>query len=146
MSDGDALVSRLAVAQGALLCTLLRWDAGTEQLVRVASSRPGEYPVGGSKHFDRPWPAWLEACVGQQTGHVADGAEAVREAFFDHQLIASLGCAGYCTVPVLAEGEVLGVLNALGPAGWATPERLGSLTEDERRHPELGSLSRTENE
>lgn len=134
----------MAAASGALLCTLLLWDANTERLVRVASSRPAEYPVGGSKHFDRPWPAWLEACVVQQTGYAEDGPAAVRSAFFDHTLIASLGCAGYCTVPVLVGGAVRGVLNALGPLGWATKERLGSLIIEVRQHPELGSLSRTE--
>ena len=140
----DAVVDAVAAATGALLCTVLRWDATTERLVRVASSRPVEYPVGGSKHFDRPWPAWLETCVVQRTGYAANGAAAVRAAFFDHELIASLGCAGYCTVPLLVGGAVHGMLNALGPLGWATQERLRSLVLEERQHPELGSLSRTE--
>ncbi len=138
------LVTALAAGSEALLCTLLRWDAGPELLIRVGSSRPLEYPVGGSKHFDRPWPEWLEACVERRTGYAADGTDALRAAFFDHRLISALGCAGYCTVPVVAAGAVRGVLSALGPAGWATPERLGSLNLDQRQHPELGSLSTTE--
>ena len=143
-TEANGVASAVAAATDAALCTLLRWDAQTERLVRVASSSPVEYPVGGSKRFDRPWPEWLEACVVQQTGYVADGAAAVRAAFFDHELIASLGCAGYCTVPVLVGGTVHGVLNALGPLGWATQERLRSLVIEERQRPELGSLSRTE--
>ena len=139
-------VRGLADAHDALLCTLLRWDAATGTLTRAASSRPDAYPVGGSKQFPRPWPAWMQATVGRRTGYVADGAESVRAAFFDHALIASLGCAGYCTVPVLAEGRVVGVLSALGPEGWATPERLAALGEDVARHADLVALSETEEE
>ena len=143
-TEVNAVVEAVAAATDALLCTLLQWDAPSERLVRAASSRPVQYPVGGSKHFDHPWPAWLEMCVVRRTGYAADGADAVQAAFFDHELIASLGCAGYCTVPVLVDGAVRGVLNALGPSGWATQERLRSLVLEERQHPELGSLSRTE--
>lgn len=134
-------VTELAAAHGALLCTLLRWDAATESLIRSASSRPAEYPLGGSKRFERPWPEWLETCVSRQTGHAADGTAFLREAFFDHELIESLGCSGYCTVPVLAHGQLLGVLSALGPNGWATQTRLAALTEDLARHPDLVTLS-----
>lgn len=139
-------VTGLATGHDALLCTLLRWDASTETLTRAASSRPAEYPLGGSKRFPRPWPAWLEATVGRRTGYVADGTDAVQAAFFDHALITSLGCAGYCTVPVLAQGRVVGVLSALGPEGWATPERLAALREDVARHVDLVALSETEEE
>lgn len=144
LGRGDAAVSAIAAEHGALLCTLLRWDAPRELLVRAASSRPDAYPVGGAKHFERPWPAWLQACVGRGSAYAVDGADAVRDAFFDHELIASLGCTGYVTVPVLADGAVVGVLNGLGPDGWATPERLEALTHTARRHPLLVPLSTTE--
>jgi hypothetical protein len=39
--------------------------------------------------------------------------EAIRWAFFDHALIASLGCGTCINVPVCALGEVAGTMNIL---------------------------------
>jgi hypothetical protein len=39
--------------------------------------------------------------------------EAIRWAFFDHALIASLGCGACINVPVCALGEVVGTMNIL---------------------------------
>jgi len=38
--------------------------------------------------------------------------------FFDHELIASLGCASVLNVPVVWDDRVLGTINLLHEAEW----------------------------
>jgi hypothetical protein len=38
--------------------------------------------------------------------------------FFDHALIASLGCAAVLNLPVVYDGRVLGTVNLLHEAAW----------------------------
>jgi hypothetical protein len=42
----------------------------------------------------------------------------VREVFFDHELIFSLGCASVLNVPVTWRGRVLGTMNLLHEERW----------------------------
>lgn len=97
---------------GHKLCTAMILDLEANEAARTWSNRPAEYPVGGRKP------------LGQMTGwgrHVIEGrqpwlgrtAEDIRWAFFDHELIASLGCAAAINVPVLYDGRILGTLNVL---------------------------------
>ena len=48
-------------------------------------------------------------------GYTADD---IRTVFFDHALIASLGCASVLNLPVVHDGRTLGVLNLLHEASW----------------------------
>jgi len=42
----------------------------------------------------------------------------VRAVFFDHALIASLGCGSVLNVPVVWDGRSLGTINLLHEEGW----------------------------
>jgi hypothetical protein len=42
----------------------------------------------------------------------------VQSVFFDHALIASLGCGSVLNVPVVWDGRTLGTINLLHEEGW----------------------------
>jgi hypothetical protein len=112
----DALYRELEAATRALvghrLFTLLYVDG--DEVARVYSNRPSEYPVSGRKHMGpTPWGA-----------HVLDGMKpfvgrdvaAIRWAFFDAPLIESMGLGSVVNIPVLYDGKVIGTMNLLDVA------------------------------
>jgi hypothetical protein len=52
------------------------------------------------------------------TPYLGRTAEDIRAVFFDHELIASLGCASVLNLPVVWDGRILGTLNLLHEAHW----------------------------
>lgn len=104
-----------ADAVGHSLFTLLAWDPAGNDVERLYSSRPVEYPLLGRKAMGpTEWGARI--LKGGQTwlGRTADD---IRWAFPDHELILSLGCEACLNAPVRWNGAVLGVVSVLGPAG-----------------------------
>lgn len=94
---------------GHRLFTLLYVDG--DEVARVYSSHPGQYPVSGRKRMGpTPWGA-----------HVLDGrkpfvgrdAAAIRWAFFDAPLIESMGLGSVVNIPVRYDGAVIGTMNLL---------------------------------
>lgn len=98
------------------LCTVNRYDAETEQVVRLYSSDPVAYPVGGSKN--KAGTAWGKHVLHEQQVFVGQGIQAIRSFFDDHQAIQSLGLQSVINVPVVFAGRCLGTLNFL----MSTPE------------------------
>lgn len=105
----DHLADALKDAVGFRLFTLLVVD-GTE-VARIYSSDPEAYPVSGRKKMQSsPWgdhvlighKAWL--------GRTQDD---IKWAFYDHDLIASLGCGCCINIPVIYDGTLLGTMNLL---------------------------------
>jgi len=82
----------------------------------VYSSHPVEYPTGGRKVFPREAP-WIRGVVLEQQPYLGPDPESVSAVFEDHDLIASLGCGAVVNVPVVDNGETLGVLNLLDTQG-----------------------------
>ena len=116
-TDGFSSVETAAREQvGVRLFTVLAWDEKTSALQRVYSSHPVEYPTGGQKVFPREAP-WIRRVVMEQQPYLGPDPEAVAAVFEDHDLIASLGCGAVVNVPVVDNGETLGVLNLLDAAG-----------------------------
>lgn len=116
-TDGFASVEAAAREQvGVRLFTVLAWDEETSALQRVYSSHPVEYPTGGQKVFPREAP-WIRRVVMQQQPYLGPDPQAVAAVFEDHDLIASLGCGAVVNVPVVDNGETLGVLNLLDAQG-----------------------------
>ena len=116
-TDGFASVEAAAREQvGVRLFTVLAWDEETSALHRVYSSHPVEYPTGGQKVFPRAAP-WIRRVVLQQQPYLGPDPESVSAVFEDHDLIASLGCGAVVNVPVVDNGETLGVLNLLDTQG-----------------------------
>jgi len=110
---------------GHRLFTILAWEGGADELERVYSSRPVEYPVSARKRMG-PTP-WGELVLRQGRPWLGTGAQDIRWAFPDHELIASLGCAACLNAPVHWNGTVLGAINILDAEGVYTPPDLEAL-------------------
>ena len=114
-----ALDAALGEVIGHKLFTLMTVDPRRQEAARIYSNRPAEYPVGGRKPLGR-MTGWGEVVLGQQRPWIGYDAADIAWAFFDHELIASLGCASCVNVPVVDGGEVLGTVNMLHEAGFYT--------------------------
>ncbi|MFI6740068.1 GAF domain-containing protein [Nonomuraea sp. NPDC050451] len=101
---------------GVRLFTVLAWVPERRALRRVHTSHPEQYPVGGEKTVEVAQ-GWLARCIEGREPYFGEDRAAVREIFADHELIESLGCGTIINVPVVDEGEVLGVLNILDAEG-----------------------------
>jgi GAF domain-containing protein len=109
----DHIIGQLV---GHKLFTLLYVTASGEEVARVYSNMPDAYPVGGRKAMGpTPWGDHVMKGLKPYVGHTA---EDIRWAFFDHELIASLGCESVLNMPVIYDGRVLGTLNLLHEAGF----------------------------
>jgi hypothetical protein len=88
-------------------------DVGVE---RYYSNQPETYLVGGRKPpNDLPWTQQL---LVEGRPYIGYDANDIREVFFDHEIIFSLGCEAILNIPVAHKGKVLGTLNILHEAGW----------------------------
>ena len=61
---------------------------------------------------------WSRHVLEQRRPYVGRSADDIRAVFFDHELIASLGCASVLNVPVVWDTRVLGTINLLHEAEW----------------------------
>ena len=86
------------------------------------SSHPREYPVAGLKPVSGG--LWSRTVIEERKTFVANSIEAIAEVFPDHELIRSLGCGSVVNLPVVFNGMVIGVANALDAFGHYTPERV----------------------
>ena len=101
---------------GHKLFTLMIFHADAGQTERIYTNQPGPYPVGGRKQFaDTPWARKL---LREGQPYIGNTAADIREVFFDHELILSLGCASVLNVPVMWRGRVLGTMNLLHEENW----------------------------
>ncbi len=105
----DALACRLKEAVGYRLFTLLYADGS--DVARIYSSDPVAYPVSERKHMG-PTP-WGDHVMKGQKPWLGRSMDDIRWAFFDHELIASLGCGACINLPVIYDGTVVGTMNLL---------------------------------
>jgi hypothetical protein len=109
-------VERLAAETcGWRLLTILKYVEKDAVVERVSSSDEQAYPLGGQKPLDK-----ISASHGAMDhgGIFLAGTKAqVKEAFFDHELIFSLGITAIMNVPVRHAGRRLGTLNFCGEEG-----------------------------
>ena len=111
-----ALDAALGAVIGHKLFTVLRYHADSRESERCYTNQPAAYPVGGRKPFNES--AWSRQVFGERRPYIGRTAEDIRTVFFDHALIASLGCDAVLNLPVVHDGGVLGTLNLLHEAGW----------------------------
>jgi hypothetical protein len=104
---------------GAKLFTILKVlpDGSTE---RTYTSDPGAYPLSGRK--PRNETPWYETVILARQHYFGPTRAHIREVFFDHELIFSLGCGSVINVLVLFDGRVLGAVNMLHEERWYQPE------------------------
>ncbi len=93
------------------LCTVNRFDAARQRVVRLYSSNPAAYPVGGSK--DKAGTPWGKHVLLERRIFVGEGAASIRESFDDFEAIRALGLQSVINVPVVARDTCLGTINFL---------------------------------
>jgi hypothetical protein len=103
---------------GHKLFTLLYVAPNGRRVRRMYSNMPQEYPVGGYKEIGET--AWRTEILGQNKPWVGYEKKDIQWAFFDHELIVSLGCESAMSIPVLYNGRLLGTMNLLDAAGHYT--------------------------
>jgi GAF domain-containing protein len=112
----DQLVQRTI---GHKLFTVMRVHEAAQEVERLYSSNVEAYPVGGRKSKrDTPW---SRVVLTEGRVFVARTPAEVRDAFTDHELIASLGIGSIMNVPIGLAGRRLGTMNVSHQAGWFTP-------------------------
>jgi hypothetical protein len=111
-----AVEAALGATIGHKLFTVLVHSPGLRQHRRLHSNRPAAYPVGDSMPTDA-FPLW-QHLLAEGEPYIGRNADDIREAFFDHELILSLGCESVLNMPVRWAGQTLGSLNLLHVAHW----------------------------
>ncbi|MCB1971185.1 MAG: GAF domain-containing protein [Geminicoccaceae bacterium] len=108
--DGLAAIVRQRI--GCRLFTVLCRDVDTNESVRIYTSEPEAYPVGGRKTPSN-LSGWGEQVLVKAQPWLGRTHEDIAWAFFDHELIKSLGCGSAINLPVRWNGNVLGTINIL---------------------------------
>jgi GAF domain-containing protein len=109
-------VQRIAAETiGWRLFTILRHVEADQAVERLHSSDAAAYPVGGRKPLAKI--GANHAALEKGEAVLAATKEDVRRAFFDHELIFSLGITAILNVPIRHAGRHLGTLNLCGEEG-----------------------------
>lgn len=111
-----ALDAAVAATLGHKLFTCLLHHPAARESERRYTNQPEAYPVGGRKPV--PVSRWARRLFEERQPYIGYTADDIREVFFDHALIVSLGCASVLNLPVVHDGRTLGVLNLLHEARW----------------------------
>lgn len=109
----DAALARLP---GFKLFTILVCQHEKKLTQRIYTSNPQAYPVGGTKPMT-PNP-WGDRVVGRGETYIGYDREDIKAAFFDYELIWSLGCESVINVPIRWRGQTVGTFNLLHQAGF----------------------------
>jgi hypothetical protein len=110
-----AVDKALAEVVGHKLFTLLYVAPDGKRVKRLYTNMPKEYPVGGYKPVTES--DWHKLVIGKRQAWVGYNYDDVKWAFFDHELIRSLGCESAINQPVVYAGRVLGTMNLLDAKG-----------------------------
>jgi len=109
-------VQRIAAETiGWRLFTILRHVEADQAVERLHSSDVEAYPVGGRKPLAKIGAS--HAALEKGEAVLAATKEDVQRAFFDHELIFSLGITAILNVPIRHAGRHLGTLNLCGEEG-----------------------------
>jgi hypothetical protein len=111
-----ALDAAMGRAIGHRLFTILVIHPGANESQRYYSNMPGAYPVGGRKPINQTH--WFQRVLGAGEPYIGRSYEDIRDVFFDHELIRSLGCESVLNVPVRWDGRSIGTINLLHHANW----------------------------
>src|SRR5438105_10289284 len=105
---------------GHRLFTMMRVHEAASEVERIYSSNPAAYPVGGRKQ--KAGTPWSRVVLDRGEVFIARNADEVREAFYDHELIFSLGIGSIMNIPIAYRDRRLGTMNISHEAGWFTDE------------------------
>jgi hypothetical protein len=107
----------IAETVGHKLFTVLMLDLNADRCQRYYSSQPHAYPIGGTKPILRA-DAFFDHIVTEGKPRLCREYSEMQRAFFDHELIRSLGCESAINYPVRWAGRTIGSLNLLHEANW----------------------------
>ncbi len=113
----DAVEAALGRLIGHKLFTLMILDEAAGEAERVYSNQPEAYPVLGRKALGAVTDWGRHVIEGRQP-YLGRTAADIRWAFFDHALIASLGCGSVINLLVLHDNRLLGTVNMLHEEGY----------------------------
>lgn len=102
------------------LFTVLMLRDGGREVERAYSSNLEAYPVGGRKPMGAT--PWGDLVITRKQSFLGPDMAAIRWAFFDHALIASLGLGSAINVSIQRGGEILGILAVLDREGAYTTQ------------------------
>src|SRR5262245_55606978 len=141
MSDDFATLSRTLAEAGQPLTTFKAFDAITKRLVghelltmlykdkndvaRIYSNRPAEYPVFGRKPMNAT--PWGDHVMKGKKSFLGRDKAAIKWAFFDHELIYSMGLGSVINVPAIYDGEVIGTITLLAPEHFYREEHIAPI-------------------
>ena len=112
----DAINAALAATIGHRLFTVLVHHPAQRESERIYTNMREAYPVGGRKPVtDSPW---MQQVMQRGLPYIGRNADDLREVFYDHALIDSLGCRSVLNIPLRWQGETLGTLNMLHEENW----------------------------
>jgi hypothetical protein len=111
-----AVDAALAATIGHKLFTILIHHPALKQSERFYSNLPDSYPVGGRKPVTDS--AWMQRVIFGGEPYIGRTRDDIKEVFYDHELIWSLGCESVLNLPVRWRGQTIGTLNLLHAAGW----------------------------
>ena len=121
----EAVNRALKETVGHKLFTLLYVAPNGKRVKRLYTNMPKEYPVGGYKPVTES--DWHKRVIDERRAWVGYDYDDVKWAFFDHELIRSLGCESAINVPVVYAGRVLGTMNLLDVAGHYTESHVAAI-------------------
>ena len=104
---------------GFVFLTTLKYNEAEQVVERLHSSDAEAYPVGGRKPLSKITASHQAMDSGEV--FLAGTRAAVKEAFFDHELIFSLGSTAIMNAPIRHAGRRLGTLNLCGEEGMYGP-------------------------
>lgn len=97
------------------LTTASVYDLGEMRSRRVYSEDMNAYPVGNFKRLDRN--RYFDTVIEGKNAFSTTTIEEIAEVFFDWEKIRDLGFESNLNIPAVANGEVIGTANLLGPKG-----------------------------
>ena len=121
-----ALDAALAGAIGHKLFTVLAVNLAAGENQRFYSNMPVAYPVGGAKKLQTD-NVGMRDIIDRGLCRINHDYAELSEAFYDHELIRSLGCESSVNVPVRWNGATLGTLNILHESGYYHESDLPTL-------------------
>jgi GAF domain-containing protein len=107
---------------GWVLLTTLKYVEAEQVVERVHSSDEKAYPLGGKKPLNKITAS--HGAMDQGDVFLAATKADVKHAFFDHELIFSLGISAILNSPIRYAGRRLGTLNFCGTEGMYGPTEI----------------------
>jgi hypothetical protein len=107
---------------GWVLLTTLKYVEAEQVVERLHSSDEKAYPIGGKKPLNKITTS--HGAMDQGEVFLAATKADVKHAFFDHELIFSLGISAILNAPIRYAGRRLGTLNFCGLEGTYGPAEI----------------------